>query len=191
MVKLRYMSTYLLYSRKSDGMKYFDSPNRPPMEIFNYQVHRAKWLILAKGIMRIPENKKSLLKIWIFYNLMYLLFWKWKRKIFEIHLVYAKNNIIHYTFVLPKCFRLPFMKKSDLEVGPCYTHPDYRGRGLTPYILKEVFKNHATSDIFGLIRHDNEKSIRAVEKIFMQQTGVCNRKEVFGIFPKFIICDGK
>jgi len=185
------MSTYFLYSGKSDGKNCFDSPLLAGSVTFNYQVHRPKWLIFVKGIMRLPENKKSLLKILLFYNLMYLLFWKWKRKVFEIHLLYTENKIVHYTLVLPKCFRIPLMKNVDLEVGPCYTHPAYRGRGIAPYIVRKIAKDSPASDFFFVVRSDNKQSTRLLKKCFVPQIGVCNRRKLLGILPKFVISNGE
>jgi len=181
------MSTFLLYNRKSDSINYFDSPLLSGSVTFNYEVHRAKWLVVIKGIMGLPQNKKALFKILIFYNLMYLLFWQWKRKIYETHLLYAGNTLVHYTFVLPKCFRTPLMKNIDLEVGPCYTLPAYRGRGIAPYIASKIVKDHPASDIFFLVRSDNKQSTRLLEKHFVKPIGVCNRTKLFGIFPRFVI----
>lgn len=46
--------------------------------------------------------------------------------------------VIHYSFIIPKNFRFPFMDKGDLQIGPCFTDPKFRGRGLYSQALKLI-----------------------------------------------------
>ncbi len=179
------MSTYLLYSRKSEEAEYCNGQNLPSLEFLKHKVLKGRWPIFTKEMLQIAESKKSLMEILIVYNLMYLLFWKWRRKIFELHLLYAENDIVHYTFVLPQCFRLPFMKKRDLEVGPYFTHPDYRGRGLTSYMLGKIIQTHPTSNLYVLVRSENRPSIKVLEKNRLALVGACQRKKLLKLLPQF------
>jgi hypothetical protein len=39
------------------------------------------------------------------------------------------KRVVHYSYILPKNFRFPFMDSCDLQIGPCFTNPDFRGQG--------------------------------------------------------------
>lgn len=48
------------------------------------------------------------------------------------------NQVVHYSFIIPKNFRFPFMNNDDLQIGPCYTDTNYRGKGLYTRALKMI-----------------------------------------------------
>lgn len=107
-----------------------------------------------------------------------------------MHLLYDKNMVVHYCFVLPKCFRIPAMRKFDLEIGPYYTHPDYRGRGITPYMVGKIIQDHPATDFYVLVRSENKPSIKVLEKNSLSLVGTCKRKKVLKVLPKFVISNG-
>jgi RimJ/RimL family protein N-acetyltransferase len=57
---------------------------------------------------------------------------------FKILYIMDGKNIAHYSFVIPKNFRFPFMKRGDLQIGPCFTDKKYRGQGLYKQALKII-----------------------------------------------------
>jgi hypothetical protein len=66
---------------------------------------------------------------------------------YRILYVMKGHKVLHYSFIIPKTFRFPFMGPNELEIGPCFTDIHYRGRGiytrvlqLIPYIFKESAK---------------------------------------------------
>lgn len=99
-------------------------------------------------LLHLKEHTSSIL-IYLFW----LLFTKGKYRI-----IYVKkdDDIIHYTHVLPKFFKFPFMGSKDLEIGPAWTDEAYRGRGIFPAVLtyalhyfkedKKIFYTFAYAD---------------------------------------------
>lgn len=48
------------------------------------------------------------------------------------------KTVVHYSYLTPKVFRFPFMKKGDVQVGPCVTHASYRGQGVFSQVLSLI-----------------------------------------------------
>lgn len=50
------------------------------------------------------------------------------------------GKVIHSSYVIPKCYKFPFLRRGyhDIEVGPCVTDSEQRGRGLCPYVLTGI-----------------------------------------------------
>lgn len=81
------------------------------------------------------------------------------------------NKVIHYSYVVPKCYKFPFLDSNSVEIGPCMTDKDYRGKGIYPSVL-----NNIVSDTIGkkyiIINDSNASSIRGVIKAgFKAKTG--------------------
>ena len=56
----------------------------------------------------------------------------------RIFYIMKGNQVAHYSFITPKNFRFPFMKEKDLQIGPCFTFPEFRGHGLYGQALKLI-----------------------------------------------------
>jgi hypothetical protein len=73
------------------------------------------------------------------------------------------NDVAHYSFILPKNFRFPFMNQGDLQIGPCFTHKKYRGQGLYTTALKlipSIFADKAST--FWIYTTDNNLTSQSV-----------------------------
>lgn len=57
---------------------------------------------------------------------------------FSILVLLDKDVVVHYSYITPKVFRFPFMGRKDQQIGPCVTHPDYRGKGVFTNVLKLI-----------------------------------------------------
>jgi RimJ/RimL family protein N-acetyltransferase len=58
----------------------------------------------------------------------------------QYKIVYLRdgNTIVHSSYLIPKNIRFPFMGKNDLQIGPCYTNENYRGKGIYTTVLKLI-----------------------------------------------------
>ena len=101
-------------------------------------------------------------RIWTIY---WFLLTSGKAKIYLIR--DEKGEVIHSSYVIPKCMKFPFMGEQDIEIGPCATRPDYRGVGLYPYVLAEIIKNESQKHgkVFMIVDDKNVASIRGIEKV--------------------------
>lgn len=79
----------------------------------------------------------------------------------RVLIVVKDGLIIHYSFVTPAVSRLGFASEGDLEIGGCWTDPDFRGRRLFPYSLTCIRK-HFSKTVWVVCREANFSSIRGL-----------------------------
>ena len=139
-----------------------------------------KIVIFTPSMFRLKKHYSNLL-IYIFW----FLFTKRKYKI--VYVINKKNEIIHYSHILPKLFKFPFMQSNDLEIGPCWTSKEYRGRGIYPFILKYIVEKLSQDNRrFWIFAHeDNNPSIKGIRKSGFRFVGKGTKSKVFGIYSKF------
>lgn len=105
----------------------------------------------------------------------------------------TNGEIAHYSFVMPKCYKFPFMRSprsGDIVIGPCVTTEKDRGRGLYPYVLSRIIESHTNGGtIYMIVRDDNTSSIRGITKVGFEKKATIekdNRKKIY----RSIILDG-
>lgn len=101
-----------------------------------------------------------------------------KAKIF-----YVANNddeIMHTSYVIPGCFKFPFMRKNDYEIGPCFTYPEFRGKEIYPKVLRYICKNigNESTRFFMIVSINNISSIRGIEKAGFNKFGFVDKSRV-------------
>lgn len=100
----------------------------------------------------------------IFIYLFWLLITRGKYRI-----VYVKkeNVIIHYTHILPKFFKFPFMKAEDLVIGPAWTDILHRGEGIFPAVIEYIVQsfNKDGRNFYTFAHVDNEASMKSILKV--------------------------
>jgi len=79
---------------------------------------------LLKPVLRF----KGLFKGFLWYLLSFGKLW--------IFYILDGAKVAHYSYVIQKNIRFPFMSDEDLQIGPCYTDVNYRGQGLYQTALK-------------------------------------------------------
>jgi len=105
---------------------------------------------------------------------------------YKIVYIMHGNKIAHYSYIIPKNFRFPFMKKGDLQIGPCYTYPSYRGKGLYADALKYIFSIFSDEDrVFWIYTaQNNEASRHVIEKSGFEFQNLLRNSGVFRILKK-------
>lgn len=114
--------------------------------------------IFSPSLRRLKRHQSN----WIIY-----LFWFFiTRGRYKIVYISDGNMIIHYTHILPKFFKLPFMSSKDLMIGPAWTMESYRGKGIFPAVIIDIVKNFKkVRRSFHIFAHvDNIASQKAIEK---------------------------
>ena len=90
------------------------------------------------------------------------------------------GQMMHTSYVLPRCFKFPFLNKSDYCIGPCVTYPEFRGKGIYPAVLNAICQSYPTDTIFYMIVSDtNLPSIRGIEKAGFENVGRVKKTGVF------------
>ncbi len=80
-------------------------------------------------------------------------------------------------------FRFPFMARGDIQFGPVWIAPDYRGRGLATMLCREVLRklNKPGSNVWWLCKHYNEPSKGTAIRLGLSLVGSVIRKPAFGL----------
>jgi RimJ/RimL family protein N-acetyltransferase len=107
------------------------------------------------------SRERSGLGKWLRYLFRYILC----RRQWVIHYVYDNDRMVHCSHVMGRGFRLTYVGKDDLFVGPVWTDPDYRGRGIMPAVLRHICATHSSYRyVYGVANHRNRASRRGFEK---------------------------
>ena len=81
----------------------------------------------------------------------------------------SNNKILHFSCVMPKCYKFPFLRKkeNDIHIGPCYTDPEYRGMGIYPFVLVNIAEKELNdkNKAFLMINCENLSSIKGAKKV--------------------------
>lgn len=96
---------------------------------------------------------------------------------FWIYLVKNESDeIVHKSVKIGKCYKFNFLKKTEFEIGPCYTVEKYRGQGIYPIVLRYIVSEDKKV-YFIFIHKDNHSSIKGVEKAGFSKVGYILRKK--------------
>jgi len=129
----------------------------------------------------------ALVAWWFFY--FFRIFNNSEYRIFLIY--YRDKKVAHYSVVLPKHFRTPFMENDDLQVGPVGTDKNHQRRGLAFFTIQKIIEFYKDKNIkfWYVTREGNEPSIRLIEKAGFVKYGEGIKKKRFigGLFNNFII----
>lgn len=84
----------------------------------------------------------------------------------EILLVKKENELAHFSYIIPKVFRFPFMKNDDIQVGPCFTCESYRQHGIYTAVLQYIqfLYGEKNKTIWIYTTHTNIPSQKAIMK---------------------------
>lgn len=98
----------------------------------------------------------------------------------QIYYVQSGNDIIHTSYVIPACVKFPFMDRDDLEIGPCYTYPAFRGKGIYPKVLSEICRRRGndTSSFYMIVDDTNLPSIKGIEKAGFVRCGSVQKSKI-------------
>jgi predicted GNAT family acetyltransferase len=135
-------------------------------------------LIFKPTLLRLGVDNSEMIKkfLWYFitmgrYRILYIM---------------EDKKVVHYSFIIPKNFRFPFIGPDDLEIGPCFTENNYRGRGIYTRVLQmipQIFKDSArTFWIYTL--QNNNISQRAIEKAGYNSCGLARNTKVLRILKQ-------
>lgn len=99
----------------------------------------------------------------------------------SIYRLYDDNVLVHSSLVARSKIKFPFLKKEDIEIGPCWTNADYRGRNIYPYILSLIIQKEIRTNgsAYMIIDDENMASIKGVSKVGFVNTGQVVKKDRF------------
>jgi RimJ/RimL family protein N-acetyltransferase len=81
-------------------------------------------------------------------------------------LIYDRQRLVHYSGFTPRYWRFPFVANGDFQIGDTWTDPEYRGKGLALFAVREIVRILAKPGrrIWYVVESRNHPSIRVVEK---------------------------
>lgn len=96
------------------------------------------------------------------------------------------GNIMHTSYVIPKCFKFPFLNKNEYEIGPCNTIAEFRGQGVYPKVLNYITNTVGTEStkFYMIVDSGNLSSVRGIEKAKFEKIGEIEKR---GIFKRYFI----
>lgn len=102
-----------------------------------------------------------------------LLFWAITCGRARVYYATKNEELVHTSYVIPKCLKFPFLNKQDYEIGPCFTYPKFRGKGIYPAMLQYICSSEGdNSTVFYMIVDEgNTSSIRGIEKSGFERCG--------------------
>jgi len=131
--------------------------------------------------------KPSLLHLYA-HNGSFLLYMFWY--IFSLgnyRIFYVRNRehrVVAYSHLLPRIFKFPFMSRDDLHMGPSWTDPEYRNRGIHTYMkhtLLEKFDQRGRA-FWAVVEARNTPSIRVQHKNGFEEVGRGYKSRYLGIY---------
>lgn len=132
----------------------------------------------------------DLLFYWLFQNFAIFA----KNRKYEIVLILHGKQTAHYSVVRTCDFRFPFMQYADIQVGPAWTHPSHRHRGLASLALAKVVNRWSAvkGSVWWICLQENNPSNLAAMSSGFNLVGVGYRTARFGLRPlgHFVIQEG-
>ena len=101
-----------------------------------------------------------------------------KAKIY--YLTDEHGEVIYTSYIIPACFKFPFMKSGDLEIGPCYTSPQFRGQGIYTKVLKSIVGLGGKNTLYYMIVDENNiASVKGIERAGFSKCGEVMKSKFF------------
>jgi len=102
---------------------------------------------------------------------------------FCVCIIYYDKLAVHYSVVLPRFFRVPFIAKNDLQIGPVSTNIDHRKKGLASFAINEIMNTFCSDSrtFWYITRTNNIASIKTCEKADFVKYAECTRKPILGV----------
>ena len=100
------------------------------------------------------------------------------------------GHIIYYSYVIPACYKFPFLRKRkyrDIEIGPCYTVKESRGRGIYPFVLTSIIKEELDDNGFAymIVEDWNYPSQKGITKVGFKKVGKIRKDGI----RRYAICE--
>ena len=161
-------------------------------ELYKYNINSVKKSNIKKFDLNLQLviHKISLFSILTSKHFIYDLYWFLNTKgNCWVYSVFDGNIEIHYSYVTKHCYKFPFMRKHDLQIGNCFTDEKYRGLGIYPFVIGEVVQKYLESDcrgdVFMLIEQDNFASQNGVEKVGFEKVSSIRTKKILGLLKVY------
>lgn len=131
---------------------------------------------------KLPKERLSI-KTLLVRMMFYAITWGKARVVYATS---ESGDIMHTSYVIPKCIKFPFLQKYDYEIGPCVTNPQYRGRGIYPNVINYICGHFAQEGtvFYMIVNANNTPSIRGIEKAGFEKCGTVEKSGLLKAYQK-------
>jgi RimJ/RimL family protein N-acetyltransferase len=80
--------------------------------------------------------------------------------------IFKDDVLVHCTSFTPRCWRFPYLRDGDLQIGGSWTHPAYHGHGLFQSALRRIldFKQQEGRKFWYILDPVDFEAMRAMQK---------------------------
>ena len=103
------------------------------------------------------------------------------RPSYGVYLVHRGAELAHYSCLLPKYQRFPFMADDDLQIASTHTEPAHRGRGLAKAAVSALTRAHPGVRFWYFASADNVASLKVIRACGFEFAGTGYRSAPGGI----------
>lgn len=92
------------------------------------------------------------------------------------------GQIVHFSYILPKTVRFPFMGAGDRHIVGCQTDSAHRCRSLYTCTLQRIVRDHPGGVKWITARPANAASVRGIEKAGFEYAGRGKKRFFLGLY---------
>lgn len=91
------------------------------------------------------------------------------------------NQVMHTSYVVGRCYKFPDLGKEDYTIGPCFTEPACRGKGIYPQVLRYICANlgDERTTFYMSVDSQNNSSVKGIEKAGFVRVGTVRKTKLF------------
>jgi RimJ/RimL family protein N-acetyltransferase len=133
--------------------------------------------------IRVFEPSWGRLRVTKFTSIWLYIFWfLFSRHRYKIYFVEDGERVVHLSHLISKNPKFPFLGRGDYEIGPCWTHADYRGMGIYPNVLKRIAEDMTghSERLYIFAEIDNEASLKGIRKSGFRLVGTGRKSGLLG-----------
>ena len=92
-----------------------------------------------------------------------------------------EGEVVHTSYVVPRCSKFPFLCKGDYEIGPCVTAPQHRGKGIYPSVLRLICGTVGDEEtiFYMMVSESTAASVKGIEKAGFRRCGSVEKTRLF------------
>lgn len=137
-----------------------------------------------------PRGLPALLVVWWLYYFCKVIF---RKPAYTIFYILDEGLVVNYTIASTKCFKFPFMNDEDIQIGPSWTEPAYRRKGIAASVILRVkeYYNGGTKNYFWIVGRENIGSRQLIESLGFIECFEVRKRKRFGLVPIYIKTEGK
>jgi len=97
----------------------------------------------------------------------------------------GSKKIASFSYVLGKSYKFPFMEKGELQIGPSFTYPEFRRKGLFKSSVQFILKKFEADgfEMIGIARPENLSSLNCLYGLGFIKKSKCwkNKAKIYSL----------